>query len=549
MILLLFVLSTLYNDNQIIIQASTPSMTKAQIEFSDINRIEQLPITRFIVANSAPRYEYRISEIDSSLAPNNIKDINTSPVHIGKPLRIKNCNVYPIVIYPSYLNKHVKEYYRAIEITLNYTPPTKKLHLSPSLREVFKNLILNFEENEDSTPLGYLIITPNSFEDEVQALAEWKEKKGWHVTVATLSQTGSTPADIKNYISNAYHYDSPPPEYVLLIGDKDSLPPHATTTPVSYTDYSYTLIDGNDFFAELLIGRLPANTAGELNTMIAKILGYEKDPYMDNPTWFTRALMVAANYPIGMMTTPIPNKQLVRERLYEYGFNTVDTVYYPPTSGGAQITSSINQGVIFVNYRGGDADPHGWIHPSFHNEDVTGLSNGWKLPIVTSIVCLNGNFGYSTCFGEAWLRAGNQINPRGAVAFFGASAPATSSRWNNCLDQGIYWGFLQENTYNLGPALYRGKMEVYMNFPNETYPAPDSGVFFYFHTYNLLGDPSLDVWTDIPDTFIVSHSNSIPVGTNSFSVQVQNSSSQPVENAMVSLYKDNEVKEVEFTNS
>ncbi len=547
MIFLLFVLNTIYNENKITIQTSTSSMTKIQVEFSDVSQAEQIPITRFIVANSAPRYEYKIFGIDSFTTPDNIKDINTSPVDIGKPLNIKNCNVYPIIIYPSYLNKNIKEYYGNIEITLNYTPPVRKLRLSPSLSKVFKNLILNFEENEDSTPLGYLIITPNSFEDEVQALAEWKEKKGWHVTVATLSQTGSTPTDIKNYISNAYHYDSPPPEYVLLIGDKDSLPPHGTATPVSTSDYSYTLLDGDDFLAELLIGRLPANTSGELNTMIAKILGYERDPYMDETSWFTRALMVAANYPIGMMTTPIPTKQLVKERLLEYGFNTVDTVYYPPTSGGAQITSSINQGVIFVNYRGGDADPNGWVHPSYDNDDVTGLTNGWKLPVVTSITCLNGNFGYSTCFGEAWLRAGNQINPRGAVAFFGASSPATHSRWNNCLDMGIYWGFLQENIYNLGPALYRGKMEVFTNFPGDT--SWMSGSSFYFHTYNLLGDPALDVWTDIPDTFIVSHSTSIPVGTNYFSVEVQNSSSQPVENAIVSLYKNNEVKAVKFTNS
>jgi len=131
MIFLLFVLNTLYNDNKITIQASTPSMTKIQVDFSDVNQVEQLPITRFIVANSAPRYEYNISQIDSFTPLKGTKDINTSPVHIGKPLRIKNCDVYPIVIYPSYQNNNVKEYYRAIEITLNYTPPTKKLHLSP----------------------------------------------------------------------------------------------------------------------------------------------------------------------------------------------------------------------------------------------------------------------------------------------------------------------------------------------------------------------------------------------------------------------------------
>lgn len=547
MILLFLALSSMYNENQIMIKASTPSMSKIQVEFSNLNQLKQLPITRFILAKNPPKYEYKISSIDSFVNINNKKDFNISPVNIGKPLKIKNCNVYPIVIYPSYLNQNVKVYYKSIEITLNYIPQTTKLHLAPSLKRVFQNLILNYQDNDISKPYGYLIITPNSFNDEILPLADWKEKKGWHVTVATLSVTGSSPAEIKNYIANAYNTWSPPPEYVLLIGDKDSLPPYSTITPVSYTDYPYTLIDGNDFLAELLIGRLPANTAGELNTMVAKIIGYEETPYMTDPSWFTRALMVAANYPIDTMTTPIPTKRWVRDKFFEYGYNTVDTVYYPPITGSAEITNSVNQGVVFVNYRGGIADPDGWVYPNFHNTDVIGLANEWKLPIVTSITCYNGNFGYQTCFGEAWVRTGTPITPKGAVAFFGASAATTSSRWNNCLDYGIYWGFLKENIYNLGPALYRGKMEVFLNFPLDT--TWTSGSSFYFHTYNLLGDPSLDVWTDIPDTFVVNHTSSIPVGTNNLSVQVQNSSSQPVEDAMVSLYKLNEVKEVEFTDA
>lgn len=92
---------------------------------------------------------------------------------------------------------------------------------------------------------------------------------------------------------------------------------------------------------------------------------------------------------------------------------------------------------------------------------------------------------------------------------------------------------------------YRGKLEVYLNFPLET--SPDSGSEFYFNAYNILGDPSLEVWTDVPQNFIVNHSSTIPVGTNSFSVQVSDAQSKPVKGAMVSLYKKDEVKEVEFS--
>jgi hypothetical protein len=279
--------------------------------------------------------------------------------------------------------------------------------------------------------------------------------------------------------------------------------------------------------------------------MVAKIVGYETEPYMSSTSWFKRSLMVGANVPAGIMTTPIPTKRWVRERLLEHGFNTVDTVFFPMPP--ADISSSINQGVIFVNYRSGEGDPDGWPWPDFRNDDVNALSNGWMLPIVTSITCFTGHFGYSTCFGEAWLRAGNPAVPKGAVAFFGSASPSTHSRWNNCLDYGVYWAFANEHMTDLGPALYRGKMEVYTNFPDDT--TISSGSSFYFHSFNLLGDPSLSVWTDVPDTFQVTHSSSVPVGANFLSVTVRNSTNQTVEGAMVSLYKDGEVKEISFTDA
>jgi len=546
MILFLFLINT-YGTSQVIITDINPSMVKFQVRFAQNNQTELLPVTRFILSKTPPEIEYKILETDSvkTITQHNLNI--TEPVRNGTGISTKNATIYPVTIYPQYLNKFNKIYLKSIEITAHFTPINPQTELPTLWKRVFKELILNYEEETGLKPGGYLIITPDAFYDSVLALAEWKEKKGWHVTVKKLSETGSSATEIKNYIADAYHTWTPTLEYVLLIGDTQQIPPYSSTTPVSRTDYPYSLIDGNDFFAELLIGRLPANTVNELNTMAAKIIGYEKTPDMSSTSWFTRALMVAANYPLDTMTTPIPTKRWVREKLLEYGFNTVDTVFYPPVSSPTPITNSINQGVLFVNYRGGIADPDGWVYPNFHNTEVIGLSNGWKLPVVTSITCWNGNFGQATCFGEQWLRAGNPITPKGAVAFFGASATTTSSRWNNCLDFGIYQAILKEDIYDLGSALYRGKVEVFLNFPLDTTWAHGSS--FYFHTYNLLGDPSLELWTDIPDSFIVSHSSVIPVGTNSFVVQVMNSSSQKIKGAQVSLYKKNEVKEVEFTDA
>ena len=548
MISLLFIIAFTNQVNHVEILESDPYATRILVEFSADNKQMNQPITRFIIAQTQPSFTYQFCEVAKAIVQQDDQVTNVEPIQINEPIFIGNCRVYPIIIWPNFLKENIITSYKSIDITLNYLPSQSKLILAPSLRKAYAPLFLNLRGLADSKPLGFLIICPDAFYDSVLPLAQWKEKKGWHVSVKRLSETGSTPSDIRNYIANAYHTWLPPPEYVLLVGDINSLPGYSYALPVNSTDYPYTLIDGNDFFAELLIGRLPANNINELNTMIAKILGYEQTPYMSEPTWFTRTLMAAANFP-GFMTTPIPTKRWVRDRLFEYGFSAVDTVYYPPVMGPTEITNSVNQGVIFLNYRSGDANISGWIVPLFENNDVFSLSNGWKLPIVTSITCNTGNFGADPqiSFGETWLSAGNPVTPKGAVAFLGASAATTSSRWNNCLDMGIYWGILEEHIYNLGPALYRGKMEVYANFPGDT--AWASGSSFYFHTYNLLGDPSLDVWTDIPDTFIVTHASTMPVGSNYMAVQVLNSIGQPVTNAMVSLYKHTEVKEVTFTDT
>ncbi len=496
----------------------------------------------FILSPVIPSFDYRLINSDTS----EIKEtaVNNNPVEIGCPINLMGYNLFPVLVHSNFTQNNRKINVRKMDLRLNFES-YQDINLPQSLGQVFKNLILNYEDNPQTKPKGLLIITPNSFYNAVLPLADWKEKKGYRVTIARLAETGNTPSAIKNYIANAYHNWNPPLEYVILIGDKDSLPAYSYAAPVGATDYPYTLIDGDDFLAELLIGRISVATISELDKVVAKILGYERNPYTGETQWYERALVVGANMPVGM-TTPIPVKRWVREKLIEYGINTVDTVFYPMAP--SNITNSINQGVLFVNYRSGEGDPDGWPFPLFKNTEVYALNNGWKLPIVTSITCYTGNFQAEPCFGEAWLRAGaNPSNPKGAVGFIGASAASTSSRWNNCLDYGIYWGILKEEIYNLGPALYRGKLEVYMNFPAET--TWNSGSSFYFHTYNLLGDPSLEIWTDVPQNFVVNHQMTIPVGTNSFSVQVLNSSSQPVKGAMVSLYKKNETKEIDFTDA
>lgn len=105
-------------------------------------------------------------------------------------------------------------------------------------------------------PLGLLIITSphNAGLQIVQDFVAWKEQKGFHTTLATTQQTGTTNTQIKAYIQNAYDTWPIPPNFVLLLGDTDVIPYWAAAGPG--TDLYYATLEGSDYFNDVGIGRL-----------------------------------------------------------------------------------------------------------------------------------------------------------------------------------------------------------------------------------------------------------------------------------------------------
>ena len=56
----------------------------------------------------------------------------------------------------------------------------------------------------------------------------------------------------------------------------------------------------------------------------------------------------------------------------------------------------------------------------------------------------------------------------------------------------------------------------------------------YYEMYNLMGDPSLLVWTDIPGPMTVSHTGVCPLGATTYSVHVEDGSG-PLSDALACL--------------
>ncbi|MBP6874463.1 MAG: hypothetical protein KBD56_00175 [Candidatus Eisenbacteria bacterium] len=381
---------------------------------------------------------------------------------------------------------------------------------------------------------GYLIIAADPYADALAPLVEWKRACGYEVTLALTSQTGRTVADIQAFVQNAYETWETPPLFLLLVADVEDIPSGDVLGNVS--DQVYACVDGDDFLADIHVGRFAVKNAQEVAVQVAKTVGYESRPDTagtlpaDPETWFDRALMVAANHG---SATPVPTCQWVREELERVGFSRVSEVYYPPFSDGCSQTygcpigKAINDGVSIVNYRGwARENPPGWDVPDYTTEDIAALTNGWKLPVVFSIVCNTGDFGRTNedCFGEGWLKAGTVDAPAGAVAFVGTAEHWSRTRWNDRIDLSLFESFCYDGVRQLGPMLASAKASLLAYFPTEIYledVVEEEAVEFYNKIYNILGDPGLEIWTTRPRVLeVTGMPATIPAGTNCLSLQV-----------------------------
>lgn len=450
---------------------------------------------------------------------------------VGTPVVMGRQTVVPITVYPLKLDAdHGVRVREQVRLILHAPPPedgesmAQYRHAMPTPDGIFQQLG------------AYLIITPPVFIPYLNNLVEWKQRKGHPVTVvSTETFSPLTPEVIRGYIRDAYLTWATPPRYVLLVGDVDQgMPTFYIQNPEGVsrvTDHPYGLLTGDDDFPELMVGRLSVDSFYELLVISAKIVRHESNPYNDGTDWLKRGLMVCTT--VAAQSTA-HTKNWVRNKMLAYDYTRVDTAYFPQQGSLNYILNPINNGVGLLNYRGlGHYD--GWSGPFMNSAEIDYLNNGWKLPIVTSIVCGGGNFGASQdpCFGEKWIRAGTTSSPKGAVAFFGPSELYTHTMYNNAIDVGIYHAIFDLGIDELGEALWQGKLELWRNYHQNGSYAFGQAPEFYFHVYNLLGDPGLRIWTDTPREIVVSHPDSMQFGDRSITVQVTEADGTPVQGAFV----------------
>jgi hypothetical protein len=408
---------------------------------------------------------------------------------------------------------------------------------SPAFESLYRGTVVNYTptaaesgstvRSERLTGARYLIITDPAFATEAQILADWKNLKGVKSMVVTLNETGTTAEAIKAYIQNAYDTWAVPPEYVLLVGDTEVVPMYYSET---WTDDYYGNLEGSDYFVDVMVGRLSADTAGQCEILVAKILSYERTPIEGDAQWPASGLLTVADDFDEGDDIYYANTWFVYDKIDSAGFAPIDTLFNRNSVTPSPVYASWNAGRGYVNFRG-----VGWMEwPSPFNINPALLTNTNKLSVVVSATCGTGVFYDDGFICERVVRAGSVSNLIGAVAFLGTSTSIESSEMlsqrRGAADQGFFTQAFGPDGGTLGAATLAAKMAIY-NFDQ---------VKQEYEGWNLLGDPDMQLWTAQPETMQVVHGDYYHASEDSFVVTVL-SSGQPLEGALVACVKGTDI--------
>ena len=319
-----------------------------------------------------------------------------------------------------------------------------------------------------------------------------------------------SPQGIKDFLSYSYsNWVFPAPQYVLLVGDsaydpKDNyglgtinhVPTYLAQTPFmgeSLTDEWYVRISGNDAIADMDIGRLPASTSVQAETMVSKIISYETTPVLK--TWERNTLLVADNQVEGYeVLFELMNEDAAG--LLPAGMNSPFREYLNDYVVPDDLTQSTRNrlnvdGALIWNYSGHGSVQVWALRSIFSTGDVATLSNSGKLPFVVAMTCLNGFFGYPEggwaalpSLAEVLLRNSNN----GAVAAF-MSSGMTDPEGQRVLDQALFEGIFKRDYRTLGRAISYAKQELVAN----SEALGETG-----KTFLLFGDPAMRLKVPLP---------------------------------------------------
>jgi len=343
----------------------------------------------------------------------------------------------------------------------------------------------------------YLLLAPQAFLAAAQPLLHRREGEGLVTKAVSLEEVYEqfghgevSPEAIKEFLEYAYQsWSRPSVRYVLLLGDasydpkdylktgvKNWVPGYPVKTSYLWTvsDPGYASVNGEDLVPDVAIGRLPASSVAEAQTLVQKILAFE-----DGGGDFSgSAVLVADNADLAgdfeadadeIASTVLAGRRPRKIYYSQEGANT-----------RAAIEDAFDEGASLMSYVG-----HGgtvvWASENIFNyEDVKTLHLQSRQPFLMTMNCLNGFFHFPplNSLSEELLKAEGK-GVIGAFSPSGLSVDEAAQLYHKALLEEIVSGRHER----LGDAILAAQEDY-----AQTGAFPE-----LLSIYHLFGDPALKI--------------------------------------------------------
>ncbi|MGQ9665628.1 MAG: C25 family cysteine peptidase, partial [bacterium] len=384
------------------------------------------------------------------------------------------------------------------------------------------------------TGAKYLIITHDNFYDAILPYAQWKHKMGLRTKIVRVpSELAQSSTAIRNYIVNAYNTWQIKPEFILFVGAPNYIPWSFSSYP--YGDNNYTNMD-YDIYNEILSGRLTVHNITEAQTVVAKMLKYERYPDISDSLWFKKGCLIVRDIQDDDSATYRLDAQYVAGLMINNGYVKVDTFFATKGDNATSVVNATNNGRGFVLYRG--AATNNWYSPFAVNPD--NLTNGNKLPIVISATCGTLGTGSTSATAERWFLTGAPTTLRGAAGYFATTTSITNGAYlRSAVTRGFFDGVFLYKRRTFGEACEDGRLRVYNMYSSTN----------EYRGFTTIGDPAMTIWTSLPKKITVVYDSILYAGTEEtlqINVQYQGT---PVESAYVCIMSDSSIYKTGWTNT
>ena len=416
-----------------------------------------------------------------------------------------------------------------------------------------------------------IIVTAAELATTFQTLADWKTRKGVPTVVRTTDWIDSNypaghdqPERIRLFLRDAYCRWGA--FLVLLGGDEEQVParrafsrfwPPGSGSAVT-TDQYYACLEGDwngdgdelygegstisdtgddaDLLPDVFVGRAPVANVAEASTFVAKSLTYDRTPpagYVED-VLFMAEVLFPADWEFGVD----PPESIILDggvfidaldALIDPAWARTYLLQSEGTLTRATALAELNTGHHLSIHSGhGDAFKFSvgdGPNPLIQIADTDALVNGDRLAFMLFAASSSANKFDLETYGESLMN-----NPGGgAIAVVAPTAvdfPLSAAGFDEELMRLLF----THGTTRFGVATQLHRVPFVPFSQSDQTPDRWSQL-----VENLLGDPELRFWTEEPQTLLVSHPPSVPLGTSTITVTVTDALAAPLADALVTV--------------